>query len=85
LFDLTKLINKDFILNKKCIIIADKILNVKPSCLGYSGKELLARTYPGNTGFDSQGNNVWSVRMPLRMSRISRLPLVEEKYWTLQW
>jgi hypothetical protein len=34
-----------------------KIKINKPSCLDSSGKELLSRTYPMNTGFDTHKTN----------------------------
>jgi len=36
-------------------------------------------TYLENTGFDSQKNNVLSVRMSLGMNQISRLLLMDQK------
>ena len=43
-----------------------KFNSIKPSCLGSSGKELLPRTYPENTGFDSQGEQPLMGRKPVQ-------------------
>jgi len=53
--------------------------NKKLRCLDSSDKELIPKTYSGNTRFVSQGSNVWPVHMSLRMSRISRPLLMGRK------
>jgi len=52
--------------------------HIELNCLGSSGKKLIPKTYLKNIGSNLKKNNTWSVRMPLRISRISRQPLMEK-------
>ena len=70
-FNLVKIVHLiSFLLLTNFLVLTKRRVR-EPSCLAFSGKELLLRTYPGNTEFECRGNNIWSMRMPLRTSWIS--------------
>lgn len=53
-----------------------KLMFRKPSCLGFRDSKLIPKMYLENIGSILKGNNIWSVRMSLRMSWISHPSLM---------